>query len=74
MMQVGRERERIYNKNRLKKKRELDERRKFFRVHYITGGPIESAIEIEDEAHDIKYPKDVETFATSETTPHAIAK
>lgn len=31
-------------------------------------------MEIDDEAHDIKYPNDVETFATSETTPHAIAK
>lgn len=40
----------------------------------ITGGPIDNAIEIEELAHEIKYPNDVATLATKQTIPHATKK
>lgn len=40
----------------------------------MTGGAIESAIEIDELAHEIRYPNDVETFAIRQTIPIAIIK
>lgn len=40
----------------------------------ITGGAMESAIEMDVLAHDIKQPNDVETFAIRQTTATAIKK
>jgi len=40
----------------------------------ITGGPTDSAIEVEELAQDIRYPKDVDTLATRVTSARQLKK